>query len=157
MPDYTKKPNNTYKNREWLYQKYWKEKMPVRKLADEAGIAVCAIWYWMDKLKVHRRSQKQVSADYCRTLTGEKNYNWKGGRNVTSAGYIYLRVNHKYVLEHRFVMERALGRKLEAWEIIHHKNGIKTDNRESNLEILTRKNHLGQVECPHCGREFAIK
>src|SRR3990167_5541549 len=73
MPDYTKKPNNTYKNKEWLYQKYWLEKLSVSKLAKEARIGVFALWYWMDKLKIPRRNQKQATADYNRTLQGSKN------------------------------------------------------------------------------------
>ena len=74
---------------------------------------------------------------------------WKGGRISHSAnGYILLRVNKRYVFEHRFLMEQKLGRKLLHSEHVHHINGVKNDNRLENLVVLSESQHHS-LHSPH--------
>src|SRR5579883_1335022 len=46
-----------------------------------------------------------------------------------------------YVLQHRLVAECYLGRLLEPYEDVHHRNGDPSDNRWENLQVLLRTDH----------------
>lgn len=116
---------------------------------------ICHEPKWVQIYPSGRQSSKVCYKCRGQSIAGAKSPNWKGGRCREKTGYVVVyipsddfffpmatrtrgKASHKYggyVLEHRLVMAKHLGRNLQRWEIVHHKNGIRDDNRIENLEL----------------------
>ena len=97
---------------------------------------------------------------------------WNVRKIVSKGDYNYAVVpehpkctKHGYVLEHRIVVENHLGRLLTPYEVVHHKNENKKDNRLDNLEVKSKSNHSKEhllergskfvvLKCPCCSLIF---
>lgn len=140
---------------------YYDQELSLAKIAKRFGVCRQTVLNWMKGYGIPRRTlseswhnktdeEKHLEEMWRggKEFRGKDRWNWKsdGSRRMGSggsAGYIQVKHNGEWVLEHRLVMEEYLGRSLKEGEEIHHKNQDKTDNRIENLALF--ENHSAHL------------
>lgn len=129
---------------------YFDEKLSCHQIAERLGCSKCVIIPRVRALGCMRSLSEATKLAY-KTGGHSSEYifkrNWKGGR-VISGGYVkvykpghHLATKRRYVLEHRLVWEETHNEPLPENWVVHHVNGIKTDNRPDNLVAYPRGKH----------------
>lgn len=107
------------------------------------------------EIEIETRRLRNYNVQSCgcsRYPRKEKSPSWKGGRRILKSGYVTLRRpefpgKENYgpeVFEHVVIMSRYLNQVLRKGETVHHKNGIRDDNRIENLELWAKNHGAGQ-------------
>lgn len=102
-----------------------------------------------------RTHQRGPVSEETRAKLRQARINWavhhSRGTRVTSNGYVeFTRGEHKGRAVHDVMVERAIGRRLLSYEVVHHRDHDRQNNNIDNLELMTRSAHtsLHRQEAP---------
>ena len=138
-------PRDKYKKRKYAYRCKECENLRQR----EARKQKPEIW---EKQRLKNFKEQRMRKGIPLNVPRLTNPKWKGKGYIDKKGYrILSRTRHPFVntkdhhiREHVLVMSEFLGRKLRKGETVHHKNGIRDDNRLENLELWSSSHPKGQ-------------
>ncbi len=137
---------------EEITRMYWDQEWSQWKIAAHFGVTQGAVLLWMRDWKIPTRTKAESLrlSGARERFRGSNNPKWSGGRHIAN-GYSFVRMpghpkadNRGYVREHVLVYLKHIGAIPEGWHV-HHKNGIKTDNRPENLEAMPLQKHLDVI------------
>lgn len=108
--------------------------------------SIAASWNVTYQALQYHRSVWGLAPLRASDIKGAAHPNWRGGMTIDKHGYrlVYSperKKAHPYSYEHILVAEKMIGRRLRKSEHVHHINGLKLDNSESNLVVLDDKSH----------------
>lgn len=131
-----------WQNYDWLYEHYILKTMTSNQIAKQVNAYCSGVLRWLKYFNIPRRPKNIRSFNLQKK---RKNYIL-----IWLPEHPRANKSRPYISEHILVMEKYLKRFVSSEESIHHKNGIKTDNRIENLQLFSNnaehKRFEGQIQ-----------
>lgn len=122
-----------WRDKERLEELYWEQGLCPAEMEDILGCTERTIWTWIRKTGMEtRRPGRRTNpwATYDTDSDGYERWQNRAGRD-----------RNKQVYVHRLLAVAEYGLESVANHHIHHKNGIRWDNRPENIVLMTHEEH----------------
>lgn len=158
-------------DRDALFSLYVTEGLPMHEVANRLGVATGTVYNRLKRFGIETRPPRQglkgkthtpaareairqahigmrLSPEAKQKISEANKAGGIGHKKQRSDGYIYVyfpdhpkSTKGGYIMEHDLVMECLIGRHLYEYEVVHHKNHNRADNRKENLQLMTASDH----------------
>lgn len=122
-----------WRNEDTLRELYLDDKMSQQEIADELGCHVWTVGEWMSKYGIETRKDGRLDhVSFRTTIKGYENWNHRYDNDVDR------------VAVHRLLALVENGIDEVGENHVHHKNGVKWDNRPDNIEVMGPGEHISK-------------
>jgi len=119
-----------YRDAEWLHEQYHEKELSQAEIADKCGVDDKTVRNWMEK---HDIEAREPGHNNCRTGIAIQSNDGYRRWNESTLG--------KHLSVHRLLAVAEYGFDAVCDMHVHHKNGIRWDNRPDNIELMTPSEH----------------
>ncbi len=124
-----------YKHRDSIISEYRAGGISYRQLAVKHKCTPRMIQTLVASAGMSEEERRAIADRNC--YKGTRHWKYRGGRRTTFDGHEEIKVDGKYIGEHRVVAAQVLGRDLTETEVVHHVYGDKKQNDKKHLAVLS--------------------